>query len=64
MSPALVASLERLPAPERAVLVLRDVLRWEAGDVAELLDMRLDSVNCALQRARAAIGEPGAEPLA
>ena len=56
VSPSSLADVQALPILERAVFILRDVLGWDAGDVAELLDMRLDSVNCALMRARGAVG--------
>jgi RNA polymerase sigma-70 factor (TIGR02960 family) len=63
---AFLVALQLLPAQQRAVLVLRDVLDWSARETAELLDTSVAGVNSALQRARVTLRDkvPGRDELA
>ncbi len=60
---AFMTALHRLPARQRAVLLLRDVLGWQASEVGEALDMTVLAVKAALHRARTSLQLESTEPI-
>ncbi|MFB4297869.1 sigma-70 family RNA polymerase sigma factor [Actinomadura sp. NTSP31] len=63
---ALIAALQHLPAQQRTVLILRDVLAWSAEETADALGLTATAVHSTLQRARARLDrlEPAADEIA
>lgn len=59
---AVTAMLQVLPARQRGVFVLREVMGWSASQTAQVLESTVPAVNSALQRARVAVGQEAARP--
>ncbi|WP_225993718.1 sigma factor-like helix-turn-helix DNA-binding protein [Actinomadura rudentiformis] len=59
VAPAFIVALQRLPATQRAALILKDVLGWTSAEAADLLGTTATAINSMAQRARGTLTSPG-----